>query len=145
MQSSQVFNMTDVKKIYVFSGKFPSNQAAREYALPQWLPEPDESATDEEYKEWEENNPSRQLKRNIDSYLDEDFIEIIDNSSMDRHDYLSAYLIDKNDINTVKAKEPEGANNFVLIFEESLDGFELKKEPVSTDELSYCGVFDCNY
>jgi len=136
--------MTGLGKVYVFSGKFSSRDEACKYSQPQWLPEPDESASDEEYEEWEDNNPSCQLKRNIDSYLDEDFIETIESSdSMERHSYLSAMLKDSSNIEIIQAAEPEDANIFVLIFEDALGGFELKAEPVSTKELSYCGCFDC--
>ena len=136
--------MAGLGKVYVFSGKFASRIEACLYSQPQWEPEPDESVSDEEYEEWEDRNPVTRLKENIDSYLDEDFIETIESSdSLSRHKYLSSMLKEASSLGTIEAAEPDGANIFVLIYEDALGGFDLKKEPTSTKELSYCGVFDC--
>ncbi|WP_086932930.1 hypothetical protein [Agarilytica rhodophyticola] len=64
-------------QVYVFSGKFQDRGEACLYSEPQWESEPDNSASDEEYNAWEDRNPTHKLKSNIDSYLDEDFIETV--------------------------------------------------------------------
>ena len=127
--------------LYVFSGKFGSRAEACHYSEPQWEPEPPETASDEEYAHWEDNNPTHKLRANLPGYLDSDFIETINGSR--RHDYLAGMLIDPSDIDEIIAAEPEGANVFILISEEALGGSPLKSKPVSTQELKFCGRYQC--
>ncbi len=124
--------------VYIFSGKFDSVQEACLYSQSQWEPEPDDSVSDKEYAEWEDRNPIHKLKENINSYLDEDFIETID---IDFH-YLENIHLQESDVENVKALSKE-ANIFILVYEQALGGFELKKKPVSSKELVYCGQYDC--
>ena len=137
--------MAKKTKVYVFSGKFESREHACLYSEPQWEPEPDESVSDEEYEAWEDRNPTHQLEQNLDSYLlDEDAIETIDDMEcLNRYDYLCGMLTDKSDINSIKDKSTGDSNILVLVFEDALGGFGLKSDPVSTDELIYCGSYQC--
>lgn len=130
--------------VFVFSGQFSSRAEACLYSEPQWEPEPDENATNEDYAAWEDRNPTHQLKRNINHYLDHDFIETIDDmNEMSRHQYLEALLKHKNDIETIKAVEPHASNILVLVFREAFDGLDLNVPPTSTEELTYCGEYLC--
>ena len=124
------------KFVYVFSGKFENIEAACLYSQPQWEPEPDESVSDEEYAAWEDRNPSHELLKNIDSYLDEDFIETVDLDFQ----YLSNIGVSASDIAHIK-ENIGGANVLVLVYEQALGGLPLKEEPVSNSSLNYCGQF----
>ena len=138
--------MPNERTVFVFSGQFASIEEACLYSEPQWEPEPDENASDEAYAAWEDRNPTHQLKRNINHYLDNDFIETIgDISEMSRHQYLRSMLKNKSDIDEIKAVEPANSSIFVLVFREAFDGFELKEPPISTEELTYCGEYACAY
>jgi len=127
-----------VKFVYVFSGRFENIEAACLYSQPQWEPEPDESASDEEYVAWEDRNPSHELLKNIDSYLDEDFIETVDFDL----NYLSIIGVSASDIDHIK-ENSGGANVLVLVYEQALGGFPLKETPVSNSSLTYCGQYQC--
>jgi len=131
------------QKVYVFSGVFASREEACLYSEPQHLPEPDESASDEEYAEWEDNCSTHELRNNIKHYLDNDFIETIDDNSMCRYEYIESMLINKEEIKTIKHKAPKNSNILVLVFHEALGGFKLKEEPKPTKELTYCGEYNC--
>jgi len=128
--------MTD-KHVYVFCGKFEDRETAYLYSEKQWEPEPDESVSDQEYELWEQRNPTHKLKQNIDSYLDTDFIETV---AID-FNYLSQYLCNES-IERIKTFI-NNANILVLVFEDALGGFVLKHEPVSNDQLTYCGKYHC--
>jgi len=123
------------KYVYVFCGKFETIEQARLYSEQCWEPEPDESASEEEYSLWEDRNPTHELKKNIDSYLDGDFIETVD---MDVK-YLSNY-VSKEGVEEIN-KYLSDENILVLVFEDALGGFPLKREPVSTEQLTYCGKY----
>ena len=125
-------------KVYIFAGEFDSIKNACVYSQKQWEPEPHDSVSDEEYEKWEKHNPTHSLKKNISSYLDEDFIETI---HLD-YDYLKGIELSESDLNEVKNKT-KGDNVFVLVFEDALGEFELNSEPKSTPELNYCGVYSC--
>ncbi|MPW31482.1 hypothetical protein F9L16_21135 [Agarivorans sp. B2Z047] len=125
-------------KIYVFSGTFSCIEEACLYSQPQWEPEPDESVSDDEYEKWEDSNPSHQLEKNIDSYLDEDFIETVDLN----YEYLKSFKLSESDMDKVKEKSA-GDNIFVLVFEDALGGFRLENEPKSTSQLNFCGAYKC--
>lgn len=125
--------------VHVFVGQFPTRAAACGYTEAQWEPEPDESASDEDYEAWEERNPHWALRTDLGVYLDSDFIETIDGD--ERYSYIERMLDDESAISQIRRKAPEGANICVLIFREALGGFaaELK----STDKLTYCGEYAC--
>ena len=61
--------------VYIFAGSFENIEEACLCSEPQREPEQDDSVSDEEYIEWEERNPTRKFKNNVNSYLDENFIE----------------------------------------------------------------------
>jgi hypothetical protein len=74
--------------LHVFAGAFASRDDACMYTEVQWEPEPDSSVSDEDYRAWEDRNPSWRMKADLgDPYLDSDFIETIDGP--DRFDYLA--------------------------------------------------------
>ena len=124
--------------VHVFLGNFNSIEEALNYTEAQWEPEPDDSASDQEYSDWEERNPVWPMKKDLTVYLDSDFIETIDNE--DRYEYLEKMLVDKKDINKIKNTNLD-SKILVLIFKEALGGFSVKLR--STQFLHYCGEFDC--
>ena len=125
-------------KVYIFSGKFKNLDEACLYSEPQWAPEPDASASDQEYREWEDNNPEHKLKNNIGAYLDEDYIETIE---VDYH-YLTSLNISDDAIARIKSSAKQD-NILVLVYEPALGGFALENEPASNTVLNYCGVYSC--
>lgn len=124
--------------VYVFSGRFKSIDEACLYSQAQWEPEPNELVSDEEYSEWEERNPTHELRKNIPGYLDEDFIETVAMS----FNYLSDIGMNESDIAKVLNKA-NGSNILVLVYEKALGGFNLKYEPVSNSNFFYCGHYKC--
>ena len=129
-----------IKTVHVFAGRFTNRDAACRYTEAQWEPEPDESASDEEYVAWENRNPIWPMKIDLGIvFLDSDFIETIFGDG--RYDYLNGTLLDEQAINRIKATAGSDSNVLVLIFDEALGGFE--SEVKSTPSLTYCGQFDC--
>ena len=127
-------------EVYIFVGAFGSREQACAYTESWWEPEPDDSASDEEYRIWEDRNPIWQMREDLGVYLDSDFIETI--FGPDRFDYLRTLLVDSADLDRVINTADAGADTIVLIFKEALGGFEntLKSNPI----LTYCGVFSCD-
>ena len=124
--------------VYIFAGHFKDREEACSYSESQWEPEPDQSVSDEEYSEWEDRNPTHKLKKNISSYLDEDFIETVEVD----YQYLSNFNLGEENIAKVKVLANE-ANYFVLVFNDALDGFKLESQPESNSILTYCGHYEC--
>lgn len=127
--------------VHVFVGSFLNRESACMYSEAQWEPEPDESVSDDDYRAWENRNPSWQMRADLkDPYLDGDFIETIDGA--DRYSYLAEMLTEQGAIDRIQAKASDDDNILVLIFSEALGGFAPKL--ASTPRLKYCGCFDCN-
>lgn len=123
--------------LHVFAGSFPSRDDACLHSEPQWEPEPDDSASDEEYAAWEGRNPAWELRDDLGVGLDSDFIETIDGD--ERYDYLAGYLVDDSDLDAVRTAA--GISSIlVLIFADALH--DRKAELKSTTRLIYCGAFD---
>jgi len=127
--------------VHVFVGEFPTRADACEYTEAQWEPEPDENSSAEEYAAWDERNPSWALRKDLDIYLDSDFIETIDGD--ERYSYLESLLEEKGSISEIRDKAPEGANIVVLVFVEALGGHSA--EVTSTEKLTYCGEYRCRH
>ena len=124
-------------KIHVFAGQFTSRDEACSYTEQQWEPEPDESATDDVYEQWEQRNPTWGLSDDLEIGLDPDFIETIDGKN--RFKYLSGYLINDHDINAIQ-ESADSTNILVLIFADAVH--DRNAEFRSTSKLKYCGSFD---
>ncbi|MES9990928.1 MAG: hypothetical protein ABW098_03180 [Candidatus Thiodiazotropha sp.] len=128
-------------KIYTFAGEFKDRAEACLYSEPQWEPEPDESVSDEEYRAWEDRNPTHRLNENLDAYLDSDFIETVDLN----YDYLASLNISDEDIDKIRKIVSPNFNYMVLVFEDALGGFELNSPPTSTEFLKYCGTYEFSW
>lgn len=127
--------------VHVFVGAFPSHEAACLYTEAQWEPEPDEGVSDEEYRIWEDRNPSWLMRAELkDPYLDSDFIETIDGPN--RYSYLADMLTESGAIDQIRSTASDDDNILVLIFSEALGGFTA--QITSTTRLKYCGCFDCD-
>src|SRR6187200_3270783 len=102
------------ESVHVFVGRFANTEAARAYTEQQWEPEPDDSASDEEYEAWEDRNPSWKLREDIAPiYLSPDFIETV--TSHDRYEYLAKLLTDSAAAARIHAADGN-ANTLVLVF-----------------------------
>ena len=124
-------------KLHVFVGKFTSREDACQHTEEQWEPEPDDSATDEEYAAWEDRNPIWPPSDELGFWLDHDYIETIDGD--DRYDYLNSYLTNPDDLARVHDALP-GANILVLVFPDAVsEGKPAQMK--STSRLRYCGTF----
>lgn len=126
--------------IHFFVGAFDSLASACEYTEPQWEPEPDENATDQEYREWEDRNPSWKMQSDLDVYLDSDFVGTTELDS--ELEYLSQILVDERDLDRIRAISSPNDNILVQIFSEALGGFLAEMK--STPRLKYCGLFECD-
>lgn len=128
-------------RVHVFVGQFSNRELACEYSEPQWEPEPDDSVSDEDYSEWEDRNPSWQMKADLGlQYLDSDFIETIDDP--DRFEYLSQFLTEPDAMQRIQAQVHPGQNILILVFSEAFGGFATPPLK-STPQLHYCGEFAC--
>lgn len=125
--------------VFIFAGEFKDRAEACLYSEPQWEPEPDSSASNEEYEAWENRNPVHRLQENIDAYLDSDFIETVDLN----YAYLSSLRVSSEDIDKIKARVKPHFNYFILVFKDALDASNPGIEPVSNRVLEYCGQYEC--
>lgn len=106
-------------RVHVFVGAFDSRDAACKYTEEQWEPEPDETVSDQEYRAWEDRNPSWPMRSELGGpYLDSDCIETIDGA--DRYDYLSGMLTDHGATDRIRALAGDNENILVLIFSEAI-------------------------
>ncbi|HEY1067310.1 MAG TPA: hypothetical protein VGE52_14410 [Pirellulales bacterium] len=128
------------ESVHVFVGRLASRAEACLYTEQQWEPEPDESASDEEYEEWEDRNPTWMLKEDLNPpYLSPDFIETI--TTADRFAYLGRLLTDPQGIEQIEA-QGRGSNTLVLIFSGAFAEFPAVMR--STPTLRYLGEFGCD-
>ncbi|EWH09373.1 hypothetical protein KLA_17294 [Cellulophaga geojensis KL-A] len=123
-------------KVHVFLGEFNSRKEATSYTESYWEPEPDETASDEEYALWENNNPKWKMESDLKCYLDGDFIETITDEN--KFEYLCGMIENSEDIKHLKT-ELKG-KELILIFEKAInsENAELK----STDRIEYKGVYE---
>jgi hypothetical protein len=125
------------ESVHVFVGRFEGEEEACAYTQAQFEPEPDESAGDDDYAEWEDREPTWLMKDDLGiDYLDSDFIETI--TEAERYDYLGKLLVNGEDLKRILAADP-AANTLVLIFHEALGGFAAEMK--STAKLTYCGEY----
>ena len=124
--------------VYIFSGYFNSREDACLYSEPQWLLEPDETASDEEYYEWENQNPKHQLRKNIDIRMDTDFIETVAKD----YEYLFELKISNYQLNEIREKSIN-SNYLVLVYEQAFGSIQCLPQPVSNSFLIYCGKYQC--
>ena len=110
---------------HVFVGAFENRDSACKYTEPQWEPEPGENVSYQEYREWEDRNPSWQLRSDLGlDYLDSDCIETIDGDC--RYEYLGRFLTGHGAIEKIRELVDTfvgRVNIVVLIFSEALGGF----------------------
>jgi len=134
--------------VHVFLGRFLTREAALQYTQEQWQPQPDDSASDDEWTLWEESNPTWQLEEHLGCGLDSDFIETIDigqppsNSPNSGFSYLESFLTQPAAINQIAASLPD-ATQIVLIFEQAFHVPPSKLQ--STSLLTYCGRYEITW
>lgn len=125
------------RKLHVFAGSFASREEACLYTEEQWEPEPDESASDDEYAVWEDRNPIWGFGDDLAVGLDSNFIETIDGKT--RYEYLNGYLVNEGDLELIQNAAGD-SNVFVLVFPNALH--DPRSELASTPQLIYCGSFE---
>lgn len=126
--------------VHVFSGKFATRAEALEYSGEHWQPEPDSSASDEEYRAWEDRNPVWALSEDLGlEYLDSDFVETI--FGPDRIDYLLRMLTSAASRSSLADSLASSGNTLVLVFDTAFGGFPAS--PASTPTLHYHGAHPC--
>ncbi|WP_411959581.1 hypothetical protein ACK56M_14465 [Pseudomonas sp. s4] len=62
---------------HLFGANFASDEEAESYAFEQWEPEPPEAASDTEYSDWEERNPTWRMADELEFHMDSDFVELL--------------------------------------------------------------------
>ncbi|QEG22010.1 hypothetical protein [Mariniblastus fucicola] len=132
-------------KLHIFAVNFQSRKHACKYTEAKWEPEPDDSASDEEFEEWEERNPIWELEFDLngEGFLDSDSIETVTGKT--RLAYVTSHLKSATDIESVE-NDSTGMNTFVLIFPgalHSLGGYKCKMK--DTSQLKYLGAFKFNF
>lgn len=123
--------------VHVLIGQFDSRDSATRYTEPQWSPEPDDSASDEAYAEWEETNPSHELAADLGVYLDEDYVETLWGDVASHREYLASILVDNTEIATLGGS----GNTMVLIFGGAINETSTIR---TTPQVHYCGAFRCD-
>lgn len=125
--------------VHIFRGDFGGVENARRYTQESWQPEPPETATDEEYSEWENNNPRWAMRDDLGLSLDSDFIETIESEGA--VDYLKTMLAPQVVDDELASHITAPADTLVLIFREAISGDDAAVE--SCGPLSYLGQFAC--
>lgn len=125
--------------VHIFVGEFENREDATCYTQGKWEPEPDDSATDEEYNEWEERNPIWQMRDDLNCYLDSDFIETITDEF--KLEYFNGLV--KNESTTSQYSELLSSQKsaLILIFDLALHESEKNIEMKSTDRMKYIGKY----
>lgn len=125
--------------VHIFVGEFENRQDATSYTQGRREPEPDDSATDEEYSKWEERNPIWQMRDDLNCYLDSDFIETITDEF--KLEYFGDLV--KNDSLTSQYSELLNSQKsvLILIFDLALHESEKNIEMKSTQKMEYVGKF----
>lgn len=127
--------------VHVFGIKPGSKGEEVGYAHPYWEPEPDDSATDEEYNAWEDRNPIWGLCEDLDCYLDSDFVEYLGDEEGNFWEYLAGYVTDDRDLDKIR-EALVACREFVLIFDSALGGFDANLR--ETEGALYAGEFACS-
>jgi hypothetical protein len=128
---------------HVFLATFASEAEAVAFSEKQWEPEPGEDASDEEYKAWEDRNPSWPMRAELGfTYLDGDFVETIwraDGESSGVNWHYLASLLAPDDVAKCRGQAPHGSNTLIIIHTGALGGFDFAFR--STPTMTYCGCF----
>ncbi|QXI26162.1 hypothetical protein [Pseudomonas vanderleydeniana] len=61
---------------HLFGANFASVEEAELYAFEQWEPEPPAAATDTEWNDWEDRNPTWRMAAELEFHIDSDFVEL---------------------------------------------------------------------
>ena len=125
--------------VHVFSGIFESRGEALLYSEGQWEPEPSIDASELEFDTWEARNPMWQLKRELDVYLNADFVGTIHGVHL--FSYLAELLVDATEVDAIRTSAALEANTMILIFDQALRGFRVRLS--STSRLDYLGEYRC--
>lgn len=121
-------------KVHLFIGNFNSKEEAVFYTEPTWEPEPDDSASDEEYSEWKNNNPKFKMQQELGCYSD--FIETI---TENKFNYLKNLITDNDRIKDLEIELNKKSSTLILFFEKAI--FDLKQPLKSTDKMKYHGTY----
>ncbi len=128
--------------VHIFAGNFADRDAAVSYSEEQWLPEPGDDASDEEYAKWEATNPRWAMRDDLGlEYLDHDFIETLheqDEGGPGLWAYVGGLLRDHDVLEHVQ-NEAASSNTLVLIFEQAFGGAEPRFR--TTRALKFCGIY----
>lgn len=125
--------------VHIFIGEFENRDNATSYTQGRWEPEPDESATDEQYSKWEERNPIWKMRDDLNCYLDSDFIETITDEI--KLKYFGGLV--KNDSLTRQYSKllSNQKSALILIFDSALHESEKDIKMKSTERMEYIGKF----
>lgn len=129
---------------HIFSAFFETGKEADEFISEQWLPEPGDEASDEEYEKWESNNPTWKLEQELGFYMDSDFIEQAHEAK-----YVKSLIRYDSDKELFESRVPNGHNTFVIVGADSIYGDKRKpngsgpiRKPEDTSTLKYLGLFN---
>jgi hypothetical protein len=128
---------------YLFSAFFETGKKADEFISEQWESEP-EDVSDEEYEEWENNNPTWKLKEELEFFMDSDFIEPAQDI-----EYIKSMIKDDGEKFYFVNNIPSGHNHFVIIGINGIWGDRRKpnsntpiRNPENTKTLNYLGKYN---
>lgn len=120
--------------VHVFIGEFKNRHEAISYSQMYWDPEPDDSVSDEEYSEWENNNPKWRLRDDLGVQLESAFIETITDDALK---YLSAILDSDVLVTKIKPTIKDSKPTLVLIYDKALPDGNTRLN--NTTKLNYYG------
>jgi hypothetical protein len=125
--------------VHIFIGKFENREDATAYTQERWEPEPESSATEEEFKKWEERNPIWLMRNDLNCYMDSDFIETITDKV--KLKYFKGLVNDLQLINKYSELLRIEKSALILIFDLALSENEKNIEMKSTNKMEYIGKF----
>jgi hypothetical protein len=130
--------------LHIFCGFFDNGTAADEYISQQWIPEP-QGVTDEEYANWENNNPTWQLEKDLEFFMDPDFVEPAYDTS-----YIQTMIQSESEkekfLNSIPS---EGRPVFIIVSKDGIWGDRRNpkdrtniRSPENTEKLKYLGRYN---
>ncbi|WP_175652794.1 hypothetical protein [Pseudomonas sp. Marseille-P9899] len=133
---------------HLFGANFFSDEEAKLFTFEQWEPEPPATATDTEFSDWEDRNPTWRLADELEFHMDSDFVELP--SGLDS---VVSQMNSPAERAEVIAKGSQfthfimiGTNPDAIWHDRRSHSFQVEpvtRLPESTSTLTYLGKYNC--
>jgi hypothetical protein len=130
--------------IHIFCGFFANGKEADEFISQQWLPEP-QGVSDAEYANWENNNPTWALEKDLEFFMDSDFVETAYDVP-----YIQTLIESESEKEKfLKSIPTEGSPAFIIVSKDGIWGDRRNpkdrnniRPPEDTEKLIYLGRYN---